>query len=232
MDFPTADFPTAEFSTALLRDLLDLTGSIGLADDELETRLAALLSGCRAAIPSYRGLQLTVMDGTQPVTLSAVDSTGAGQISTSLRLPFTALGPGFHRGSQAVFYAANPGAFVDLAADLGHTLQTPVITDGSGWPAGHLDGAGPRIIDGFDGNGPTGLHRRDGDASIILDADLPPTSLESGLAGLGHLSTINRAVGLLIDQGHHPDTALAVIHHHATKAGVEPHIYAAQLLGR
>jgi hypothetical protein len=50
------DFPTADFPPTLLRDLLDVTRSIGLHDAELETLLAAHLSALRAAVPSYRGM--------------------------------------------------------------------------------------------------------------------------------------------------------------------------------
>jgi hypothetical protein len=54
----------------------------------------------------------------------------------------------------------------------------------------------------------------------------------SRLTGLDDVSTINRAIGILIDQGHHPDKAHATLHRHAVTAGVEPHIYAARLLRR
>ena len=53
-----------------------------------------------------------------------------------------------------------------------------------------------------------------------------------GLSGLDQLSTVNRAVGMLIDQGHEPDEAVKVLHRDAAAAGVEPHVYAAQLLNR
>jgi hypothetical protein len=70
---------------------------------------------------------------------------------------------------------------------------------------------------------------REGHESIVLDADLPPATLVSRLIGLDDVSTINRAIGMLIDQGHHPDEAHATLHRHAVTAGVEPHIYAARL---
>ena len=61
----------------------------------------------------------------------------------------------------------------------------------------------------------------DGQEPIVLDADLPPATLVSRLTGLADASTINRAVGMLIDQGHHPDEAHATLHRHAVTAGVE-----------
>jgi hypothetical protein len=54
--------------------------------------------------------------------------------------------------------------------------------------------------------------------------------LVSGVTGLDDLSTINRAAGILIDQGHEPDQAHAALRRHAAAAGVETHVYAARLL--
>ena len=211
-----------DFPTALLRDLLDLSSSVELDEDELGARLAALVTALRAAVPSYRGMYLTVVECGQPVSLSAFHSTEDGAITTSLRLPFAALAPGFHVGSRVVFYAASPGAFVDLAADLGHALHAPII----------FDGLRPRLTESPEGDGQHDDAHRDGHESIVLDADLPPATLVSRLTGLDDVSTINRAIGILIDQGHHPDKAHATLHRHAVTAGVESHIYAARLLRR
>ena len=208
--------------TALLRDLLHLSSSVELDEDELVARMAALVTALRTAVPSYRGMYLTVVEDDEPVGLSAFDSTEDGAITTSLRLPFAALAPGFHVGSRVVFYAASPGAFVDLAADIGHALHVPII----------FDGLRPRLTESPEGDGQHGDGHRDGHESIVLDADLPPATLVSRLTGLDDVSTINRAVGMLIDQGHHPDEAHATLHRHAVTAGVEPHIYAARLLRR
>ena len=208
--------------TALLRDLLHLSSSVELGEDDLGARLAALVTALRAAVASYRGMYLTVVEDDQPVSLSAFDSTEDGAITTSLRLPFAALATGFHVGSRVVFYAASPGAFVDLAADIGHALHAPII----------FDGPKPRLTESPNGHGQHGDGHRDGHESIVLDADLPPATLVSRLTGLDDVSTINRAIGMLIDQGHHPDEAHATLHRHAVTAGVEPHIYAARLLRR
>jgi hypothetical protein len=235
-----------DLPTALLRDLLDLSSSVELHESEFGTRLAALVDALRAAVPSFRGMDLTLVVGDQPVNLAAFSPDETAEITTSLRLPFAALGTGFHRDSRVVFYAATPGAFVDLAADLGHALRTPFVFDGVRPPiAERLDG---ESLDGHDRDGhdldrhdrdgdrSDGHHRdghhRDGQVSIVLDADLPPRTSVSGLTGLDDGSVINRAIGMLIDQGHHPDEAHATLYRHAAAAGVEPHIYAAQLLRR
>ena len=211
-----------DLPTALLRDLLQLGSGIGLDDKAFHTPLVALVADLRAAIPSYRGLYLTIVEHGYPVSLAAFPSTDdVRSIITSLRVPFAALGPEVDAESRVVFYAASPGAFVDLAADLGYALQTPTATpDHSAGPAGGSDGDGrPGLIG--DGRGP-----------IALDADLPPPTLLSGLTGLDELVTINRAAGILIDQGHHPDQAHAALRRQAAGAGVQPHLYAARLLRR
>ena len=65
---------------------------------------------------------------------------------------------------------------------------------------------------------------------IAVDANRPLTVLESGLTGLDELSTINQAIGFLMDQGHPPEQAHATLSGGAASAGVEPHIFAARLL--
>lgn len=185
-----------DFPTALLRDLLHLSSTVGLDDDEIMEPLRDLVAALRTAVPSYRGVCLTVVDNGRAVRLTDFDPLPDGEgVITSLRLPFAALGAGFSRDSQVVFYAATPGAFVDLGADLGHALDAPT-------------------------------------AQIVLDADLPPITLEAGLTGLDDVSAINRAVGILMNQGHHPHQAHAELHRQATAAGVETLIYAARLLKR
>jgi hypothetical protein len=118
-----------------------------------------------------------------------------------------------------VFYAATPGAFSDLAADLGYALHAPTTT------------SDPAIPDDIGGDGAQDM-RSDRQLPIVLDADLPPPTVVSGLTGLEDLSAINRAVGILIEQGHHPDRAHDTLRRHAAAAGIAPHRYAALLLLR
>jgi hypothetical protein len=210
----------------------------------------------QTAVPSFRGLHLTIVDNSHPVSLTAFLPLHDGDsVNTSLRVGFAALGPGFNGESQVVFYAATPGAFVDLAADFGYALAlaTPIITagtparsadstDGNGQDGrdhadGHsqhrrdqADGDGRHGDDQADGDGQHGAGRGDGDSLIVLDADLPPPTTRSGLSGLDERSMIDRAIGVMIDQGHHPDDAQATLRRHAAAAGVEPHIHAARLL--
>lgn len=218
-----------DLPTALLRDLLDLSASVDGRGD-LGARLTALVAALRAAVPSYRGLYLTVHDNGQPVSLTSFQPTVDGDITTSMRLPFTALAPAFDSKSRVIFYAAAPGAFVDLAADLGYALQAPTIqsvaspdlTEDSETVVRHVDG---RRSDGQQIDG-------EGVGVIALDADLPPHTLVSQWTGLHEVSTINQAVGMLIDRGHDPDDAHAALRRHAAAAGVDTHTYAARLLRR
>jgi hypothetical protein len=240
-----------DLSTVLLRDLLQLCSSVGLDDDALGASLGSLAEVLQAAVPSYRGLHLTIVHNAHPVSLSAFLPLHDGDsISTSLRVGFAALGAGFDGESQVVFYAATPGGFVDLAADFGYALGTPITTANTpASSADSTDGDGHNCRDRTDRDGQHGddqhdrdrqhgHHQRDGDGHhdpvscdghrlIVLDADLPPATTKSALDGLEERSVINRAIGIMIDQGHHPDHAHATLCRHAAAAGVEPHIYAA-----
>jgi hypothetical protein len=68
--------------------------------------------------------------------------------------------------------------------------------------------------------------------AIQLDADVPPLSLVSGLTGLAELTVLNRAIGMLIQQGQDLEQAHQLLRREAKAAGVQPHIYAAQILRR
>jgi hypothetical protein len=210
-----------DFPTVLLRDLLQLSSSIGLDDDALGAPLVTLVERLREAVPSYRGLHLTIVENGHPVSLTVFLPLQKGDpIQTSMRVGFEALGPGFDGDSRVVFYAATPGAFVDMAADFAYALDTPTITPDD--PA--------RSADSSDRDGWYGLDRCDEHRPIVLDADLPPPTTTSGLVGLDELSTVERSVGIMIDHGHHPDHAHATLRCEAAAAGVEPHIHAARLL--
>ena len=221
-----------DFPTVLLRDLMQLSSSVGLDDDALAAPLVSLVEGLQAAVPSYRGLHLTIVDINHPVSLTAfLPVQDVDSINTSLRVGFAALGPGFDGESRVVFYAATPGAFVDLAADFGYALDTLVVTTGiPPRPADSTDGEVQHIHGQRDGDRPHGPGRRHGNRLIVLDADVPPTTTRSGIIGLDERSTIDRAVGIMIDHGHNPDRAHATLRRQAAAGGVEPRIYAARLL--
>jgi hypothetical protein len=213
-----------DLPTALLRDLFRLASSVDLGlhalDDGLEPSLLALVSDLRSAVPSYLGLDLRMVESGHPVTLTAFLPFADETIVTSIRISLAALGDGLASGSRMVCYAGVPGAFVDLAADLGYALGSPTSTDGDRPRSAGPEGNGQHEVDG---------HRC---GAIALDADLPPSTLASGITGLEELSTINRAIGMLIEQGHTLHDAQAALHRRAVAVGVESHTYAARLLGR
>jgi hypothetical protein len=222
-----------DLPTVLLRDLMQLSSHLDLDDDALTGPLVSLVESLQAAVPSYRALHLTIVDIDRPVSLTALmPHHDIDSITTSLRIGFAALGPGFDSRSRVVFYAATPGAFVDLAADFSYALDTPGSRIGT--PIGSTDRTGPRrnSPDQPDGDRVRDPACRDGDGLMVLDADLPLPTAMSGLVGLDELSMINRAVGILIDQGHHPNRAHAALLSGAVAAGVSPPIYAARLLRR
>jgi hypothetical protein len=194
-----------EVPAGLLGHLTDLADSIGMDFDLLSAPLGQLVADLAAAIPSYRGLQLTIVQMGQPVTLTDLPPATDGKVLTSLRITLAVLGTADDDASRVVFYAGTPGAFVDLAADLSYALRT------------RLSAADPAGTDA---------------RALVLDADLPPVGWISGLTGIGELSAVNRAVGLLIGGGDHPDDAYDRLRREATEAGVEVHVYAARMLGR
>jgi hypothetical protein len=190
--------------------------SIGEDDQDLEDTLVALTMALRSTAASYCGLQLTIFENQWPVTLSAFADGEDGPVGTSLRLPL-GLVSSVDGDSRVVFFAGNPGALTDLAADLSHALggipveQSTPAPDGMDLGVTHVDG-----------------HRK----VIELDVDLPPLSHVSGLTGVAELTVLNRAIGMLMAQGHGIEQAHQVLRREAAAAGVEPHVYAARVLRR
>jgi hypothetical protein len=218
---------SVDLSTSLISQLHELTLSLDGDDHAMDGSLVALTVDLELAVPSYCGLQLTITQHGFPVVLTAF-AEFEGTVATSLRLPLSLLNPVLEVPSQVVFYARTPGALVDLAADLTYALRGAGATDWA--PRDGHEGDGLRQIDGHKG---IGLRRIDGHRSaIVLDADLPPSTRVSGLYGLADLSTINRAVGVLIANGHHPDDAHDTLRQQAAAVGLEPHAWAIRLLRR
>jgi hypothetical protein len=205
-----------DLSATLLAHLHDLMLSIGEDDQDLDDTLVALTIALRSTAASYCGLQLMIVENQWPVTLTAFADGQDGPVGTSLRLPLGLVSQ-VDGESRVVFFADTPGAFTDLAADLSHALggipveQASPAADGVDLDGTHVDG-----------------HRK----VIELDVDLPPRSRVSGLTGLAELTVLNRAIGMLVAQGHDIGQAYQVLRREAAAAGVEPHIYAAQIVRR
>ena len=209
-----------DLPAALLAHLKDLTASIGQDGQDLDNTLTALTAALNSTATTYCGLRLTIVENQWPITLTAFtdghDADGHDvPAGTSLRLPLALVSPAADPESRVVFFASTPGAFTDLAADLSYTL--------GGIP---VDQASP-AVNGVDQRGP----RVDGQRRAIeLDTDLPLLSRKSGLTGLAELTVLNRAIGILVDQGHDTEQAYELLRRDAAAAGVEPHVYAARIL--
>ena len=190
-------------STALIIDLSDFCTTIGSSTAAMEA-LEGLHRDLKLAVSSHLGLQLVLLTKGVPVTLTMF---GPGvvysDIATCLHLPLADDPVNAEPGSAVTFYAATPGAFVDLAADLSylHARQHPAPPGSEAVASG-----------------------------IRLDQDLRPTTLTSGLAGVAEVSTLNQAIGVLIEQGYEPDHAHHEITRRATVAGVTVLVCAAELL--
>jgi hypothetical protein len=206
-----------DLPAAVLAHVQDLTASIEQDDRDLSDTLVALTTALRSTASSYCGFQLTLVENQWPVTLTAFADGHDVPVGTSLRLPLGLVSRTVDGESRVVFYAGIPGAFVDLAADLSHALGG-IPVDGRSATANNED---------HRGTPPDGPRR-----VIALDVDLPPVSRRSGLTGLAELTLLNRAIGMLVDQGHDLYQAHHVLRRDAAAAQVDPHTYAARLLRR
>jgi hypothetical protein len=204
-----------DLPAAVLAHVQNLTASIGQDDQDLSDTLAALATALRSTATSYCGFQLTLVGNQWPVTLTAFDDGHDAPIGTSLRIPLGLVSRMVDGESRVVFFAGTPGAFTDLAADLSHALGG-IPVNGRSSTANNADDHGTRV----DG------HRK----VIDLDIDLLPASRTSGLTGLAELTVLNRALGMLIQQGHDIEQAHHLLRREAAAAGVEPHISAARIL--
>ena len=179
---------------AELTDLLDEPGT------DLQAVLAVLVDDLMTAVPSFLGLTISIPTAGTEVTVNLLDPHLADAVTSSLLLPLAALGIAGTGGTGGtggtiVFYAAQPGAFVDLAADT-------------------------RFAFGLDGQ-------------VALDQHLPSMDgpvASSGMSGHIEASTINRALGVLLDRGHTPQAARSVLQRRADRDGVPLHHVARQLL--
>jgi hypothetical protein len=144
-----------ELTPALTADLAALTAALDDPDVDLEAGVNALGDSVRGTVESLLGVSLTVVVDGYPFTVSTLDGAeGADgapvRVGSSLRMPIpvgdaelvsAAVTPwgGAPPASTLVLYAATPGAFVDLAADLTYALQWPVgvvVLDADLHPAG------------------------------------------------------------------------------------------------
>lgn len=106
-----------DITATLAADLATLTETLDDPDLDIADTLRQLAADTRLTVHSYLGLTVMITVSGRHFTFTVLESgTESGDIVTSLRLPM----PPSASASVAVLtlYAGNPGAFVDLAADL------------------------------------------------------------------------------------------------------------------
>ncbi len=122
-------------TAALAADLALLTAAL---DDDPDARpppafaetVRQLAGDARAAVASYLGLSVVVAAHEPAFHFTLLDDgVDAADVLMSLKLPLPAPAPAPGGASIAVIlYAAKPGAFVDLAADLGYLTGQALST--------------------------------------------------------------------------------------------------------
>jgi hypothetical protein len=178
-------------SAALQADLQLLSALSGL-DDDIESMLRVMVCDLKAAVPSAIGLSLTVHMSGQDVTLTSLQADDGSTVGASILVPLDGSATP-SKGTCIVFYAATPGAFVDLSADLG-------------WA--------------------TGLSAQ----LVLLDQHLLPPVDGSALTGLREFSTVNQAVGMLVELGDSPESARMALNRRAECRGTTVNAAAAEVL--
>lgn len=128
-----------DISARLAHGLAALSQSLDSPGVDLEAGLRTLIADLRRAVASYTGLTLTITLDGQDVSVTVRDDEATTPVrmkhATSLLIPLDALTPAGTAGTL-LLYAATPGAFVDLAADLSFALGgngSRLVLDG------HLD---------------------------------------------------------------------------------------------
>jgi hypothetical protein len=106
----------------ILTDALDEPGT------DIVHSLQQLALAAAAAIPTYRGLSVVVPQSDPAFTVTTLaDGVNAGDIRTSLQVLLPTMGADGDAATVAVIlYAAAPGTFVDLAADLAWLTGRPM----------------------------------------------------------------------------------------------------------
>jgi hypothetical protein len=130
-DWALLEYPFVNFSHEVTNQLDVLTDALEDPGTDLPTVLAVLVDDLRTAIPSELGLTVTITQAGDTITLTTVEPLAPATTGASLHLPLdevTAANP----GSTVTFYAARPGAFVDLAEDIRYAcrLDGQVVIDG------------------------------------------------------------------------------------------------------
>ena len=111
-----------QISPAVLADLALLSDALDDPDADITRSLLRLAADTKDAVASYLGLTITITTSGGPVVISAFEDGSAPTDSRSSLtvelLPRSSMELIPPAPTTVVLYAANPGAFVDMAADL------------------------------------------------------------------------------------------------------------------
>ncbi len=107
------------FSPETIERLNALTMAVADPVTDLQAILSVLLDDLGAAVPSFLGLTMTLSLHGSPVVLTTLKADLALTAAASLRLPL-ARWTGGGDTDAIIFYARQPGAFVDLDADVAY----------------------------------------------------------------------------------------------------------------
>jgi hypothetical protein len=114
-------------TAALAADLGILTAALDEPGTDVAHSLCRLAADATAAVPTFLGLSVTVARSDPPFTFTAfVEGAGMGDVRTSLRLALSGVGDVGLPAVVLVLYAASPGTFVDLTADLAWLTALPL----------------------------------------------------------------------------------------------------------
>jgi len=111
-----------EISETLAADLAILAQALDDAVDIVDN-LYQLSANARLAVPSYQGLTLIIADAANRLAITVLETGTRDVAGTSVLVPLSASDP---PETSLVLYAGQPGAFVDLAADLAWLTGYPV----------------------------------------------------------------------------------------------------------
>lgn len=115
--------------SVLVEQLESLSAALDDGAD-LGAILSVLVDDLVAVVPSFVGLEMTVIADGAPLTLSTLTDADGGRVRASLRLPLDLMGVAI--GATAVVYAAEPGVFGELAETTReyYGLDGQVVVDG------------------------------------------------------------------------------------------------------
>ena len=109
-------------SAGLAAELAMLSRALDDAGDSIAQRMLRLADEISGSVESYLGLSVTIRSGDPPIMITMLQGgTLAASIHTSARIALPGAEPdsaGARPDIALILYAAAPGAFVDLAADL------------------------------------------------------------------------------------------------------------------